>query len=212
MIVPDMGINSTERISASGLAGALFTPVQQRVLGLLFGQPERKFQSADLIRLASSGTGATHRLAKRLAASGLVRMSRDGRQIYYQANSQSPVFGELVGLVQKTVGLVGPLRQALQAMAIHIHAAFVFGSVAAGRDRGDSDIDLMVVAGDALSYADLYAAVQTAESELGRTVNPTIVTPAQWWEKRARADGFLARVAGRPRLPIIGDEGDIPVP
>lgn len=85
-----------------GLAGALFTPVQQRVLGLVFGQPERRFQSAELIRLAGSGTGAVHRQLQRLAAAGLVTVTRDGNQKYYQARKDSPIYPELHGLAIKT--------------------------------------------------------------------------------------------------------------
>jgi hypothetical protein len=114
----------------SAVATALFTPVQQRVLGLLFGQPERRFQSAELIRLAGSGTGAVHRQLQRLAATGLVRVTRDGNQKYYQAQRESPVFTELHGLIVKTVGVVEPLRAALAPLASRIHLAFVFGSVA----------------------------------------------------------------------------------
>lgn len=105
-----MGRTSAPR---KGLADALFTRVQQRVLGLLFGQPERRFQSAELIRLADSGTGAAHRQLARLADAGLVTVTRTGNQKHYQAREDSPVFAELHGLVVKTVGLVGPIRRAL---------------------------------------------------------------------------------------------------
>lgn len=111
-------------LGTTALADALFTPVQQRVLGLLFGEPNRRFQSAVLIRLADSGTGATHRVLKRLADSGLVRATVDGRQKYYQANPDSPVFEEMVGLVRKTSGLVTPLRKALAPLGDSIRAAF----------------------------------------------------------------------------------------
>ena len=74
----------------SGVASALFTPVQQRVLGLLFGQPERRFQSAELIRLAGSGTGAVHRQLQRLEKAGLVTVARDGNQKYYAARRDAP--------------------------------------------------------------------------------------------------------------------------
>ncbi len=46
--VPVMGTT----VRKPSLAGALLTPVQMRVLGLLFGQPDRRFQSGELIRLA----------------------------------------------------------------------------------------------------------------------------------------------------------------
>src|SRR5215468_5296995 len=102
MIIPEMGTYS-EKASPSGLADALFTPVQQIVLGLLFGQPERRFQSAELIRLAGSGTGAVHRQLQRLAESKLVTVEHEGNQKYYRANGQSAIFAELQGLIRKTV-------------------------------------------------------------------------------------------------------------
>ena len=90
-------------MAPNGLADALFSPVQQRVLGLLFGQPERRFQSAEVIRLARSGTGAAHRVLIRLAAAGFVTVTRTGNQKHYQANWESPVFTELHSLVVKVV-------------------------------------------------------------------------------------------------------------
>lgn len=68
-IIPILGTQSAKSRSSTSLAlaDALFTPVQQRVLGLLFGQPGRRYQSAELIRLAASGTGTAHRLLTRLA-------------------------------------------------------------------------------------------------------------------------------------------------
>ena len=90
-------------LSLTGVAGALFTPVQQRVLGLLFGEPERKYQGNELIRLAGSGTGAVHRMVTRLAQVGLVTVQRVGNQKHYQANADSPIYAELRGLVAKTM-------------------------------------------------------------------------------------------------------------
>ncbi len=186
MIIPIMGTSSVEILfTPTALADALFTPVQQRVLGLLFGRPERRFQSAELIRLADSGTGATHRLLSRLAKCGLVRVSVEGRQKYYQANSDSPIFEEMVGLVRKTVGLVGPLREALEPLAGRVQVAFVYGSVAGGKDRADSDIDLMVIA-EELDYPTLFEAVQAAEQSLGRPVNPNLMKPSEWKRKCAQ--------------------------
>ena len=97
-----------ELAPSTRLADVLFSPVQQRVLALLFGQPSRSFQSAEVIALAGSGTGAVHRQLVRLADSGLVTVTRVGNQKHYQANRDSPVFSELHGLVVKTMGLVGP--------------------------------------------------------------------------------------------------------
>ena len=192
----------------SGLADALFTPVQQRVLSLLFAQPDRRYQSAELIRLARGGVGAAHRQLRRLASSGLVTETRTGNQKHYQANRDSPVFEDLHGLVVKTVAVAEPLRRALAPKGRAIRAAFVYGSVAKGTDRAHSDIDLMVIS-DSLSYPDVFQAVQDAEAALGRTVNPTVMSTAQWRAKRSRAGSFAAKVANQPRVFVVGSDDDV---
>jgi len=210
-IVPVMGKNNityAPPLAATSLADVLFTPVQQRVLGLLFGQPARRFQSGEIIRLAGSGTGAVHRLLTRLAETGLVTAERVGNQKYYQANATSPVYAELSGLIRKSVGLALPLQEALAPLAEQIAAAFVYGSVARGEERAASDIDLMVIA-KGLDYPALYEALQAAERQLARTINPTLMTPAEWKKKRAQADSFAARIAKLPRLFLIGSEDEL---
>ena len=92
-------------------------------------------------------------------------------------------------------------------LANDIELAFVFGSVASGEDEASSDIDLMVVA-HTLDYATLFDALQTAEQALDRPVNPSIVSPADWVRRRRQKDGFIARVATRPRLLVIGEDED----
>jgi len=190
------------------MASALFTPVQQRVLGLLFGQPDRQFQGSEVIRLAESGTGAVHRQLQRLAGAGLLTTTRVGNQKYYQANRQSPLFSELHGLIVKTVGLLGPFQAALAPWRDQIAAAWVYGSVAQGRDKASSDIDVMVVS-DSLTHQEAFEALQPAERTLGRTVNPVLMTREQWQTKRARPDSFAQRVAAGPRLFIIGSDDEL---
>ena len=206
MIIPNMGTIFAH--TSSGLAGALFSPVQLKVLGLLFGQPERRFQSAELIRLANSGTGAVHRQLGRLEEVGWVTATRVGNQKHYQANPECPAFDELRGLIVKTVGLVEPIRRALEPLSDRISAAFVYGSIAKGEAHAESDIDLLIVSAT-LGLADLYDHLQEAESTLGRTVNPNIMTATEWKRKRQVPDSFVARVASQPKLFVVGDAHDL---
>lgn len=206
MIVPEMGTVTKAR-AAKGLAAALFSPVQRRVLGLLFGQPERRFGSGELIRAVGSGTGAAHRQLQRLAGVGLVTVTRIGNQKHYQANPGSPIFPEIHGLIVKTVGLVEPLRAALAPVAKDIEVAFVFGSIAKGTDRAQSDIDLLVVS-DQVGYAEIYQRLQTAEKILARPINPTVLTRAEWKKARGARDSLATRIGRQPRIFVIGAESD----
>ena len=157
-----------------------------------------------MIRLANSGTGAVHRILTRLAATDLVSVEKIGNQKHYRANADSPVFEELAGLVRKTVGLVGPLRIALDPLRERIVAAFVYGSIAKGTERAGSGSDLMVIADD-LDYAELFSSLPDAEATLARTVNPNLMTCSEWQRKRDEPDSFAARVASQPALFVMGD-------
>lgn len=205
IIIPIMGITTNPN---SGLADALFSSVQQRVLGILFSQPDRRFQGGEVIRLAESGTGAVHRQLKTLEASGLVTVTAVGNQKYYQANRESPVFTELHGLVIKTVGLAEPLRQTLTTFADQITVAFVYGSIAKGTDTAHSDIDLMLI-GEDMTYADIYKSLKDAESVLHRAVNPNLLTPDEWSEKLKQKNPFVLKVQSEPKLFIIGSDDDL---
>ena len=59
-ILPKLG-TFMATTSSSSLADALFTSTQQKVLGLLFGQPDRSFFVTQIMELAKSGRGAVQR-------------------------------------------------------------------------------------------------------------------------------------------------------
>lgn len=195
----------------TSLADSLFSTTQQRVLGLLFGQPGRSFYANELMALTGGGSGAVQRELARLAYSGLVTQQVIGRQKHYQANPSAPIFAELCGIVSKTMGLAEPLRQALAPLAPRIHAAFVYGSVAKRQDTASSDIDLMIVS-DELTYPDLFTVLEDVTRRLGRELKPTIYSRKQWAQRAGRGDGFIKRVLEQPRIWLIGDDDALAEP
>jgi len=212
MIMPILGTKSGSPRSRRkrSLADALFTKTQQRVLGVLFGRPERSVYASELIRDAGTGSGAAQRELARLEESGLVVARRIGHQKHYQANPASPLFSELRNIVMKTVGLAEPLRNALKPLSSEIRAAFVYGSVARATDQSASDIDLMIIS-DTLAYGDVFGALERVTRTVGRKVNPTVYTAAEF-SKRARTENaFLTRVLEQPKLWVLGTEHDLPV-
>jgi predicted nucleotidyltransferase len=195
-------------MEALSIPNALFSKVQQRVLALIFGNPERSFYTSEIVKSLHSGTGAVERELSRLQRSGLVSVERIGNQKHYRANHRSPVFEELQNLVLKTLALTEPLRKSLEPYADRIKTAFVFGSVAKGTDTAQSDIDLAVI-GDELSYADLYTALQDAETALRRKVSPIFFSPEEWRRKASRKGSFTSKISTLPKLFILGSEQDL---
>lgn len=203
--VPSRNAGTRVREVSRGLADALFTTSQQRVLGLLFGQPQRSFTVSEVIAATGAGSGAAQREIAKLVDSGLVTMQPIGHQKHYQANPYAPVYDELVGIMRKTVGLAEPLRAALAPLADRIVAAFVYGSVAKGSDHAGSDIDLMIVS-DVLGYADVVLALHPAIEQLGREVNPTLYTREELAKRIAAGNAFVARVLEQPKAWLYGDD------
>lgn len=210
-IIPKLGARPASRRSTNrSLADALFTKTQQRVLRVLFGKPERSYYASELIRDAGTGSGAAQRELARLEASGLIVARRIGNQKHYQANASSPLFGELRNIVLKTVGLAEPLRDALKRVASDILAAFVYGSVAKAADQAGSDIDLMVIS-DTLSYGDVFGVLDKLSRTLGRNVNPTVYSAAEFSKRAKNENAFIACVLEGPKVWVIGSQDDLPV-
>lgn len=206
MIEPRMGTLS----KPSGLADALFSTTQQRVLGLLFGQPDRSFYAREVIALAGEGgSGAVQRELARLERSRLITSERRGSQKYFQANRASPLFEELNSIALKTFALTEPLRAALKPLKARIKAAFVYGSIAKRQDTARSDIDLLIIS-DAVDYPSAMSALQAATTQLGREVNPSIYSPQELARRLREGNAFVTRVMEQPKLWIIGDEDDLP--
>ena len=210
MIKPHMGLSTTSSDS-SATADALFPKVRQRVLAVLFGMPDRSFYANEVIALAQSGTGAVQRELADLSAAGLLTVSKQGNQKHYQANASAPVFAELRGLVLKTMGLADVLRAALAPLAGQIDGAFIYGSVARQQDTAQSDVDLMIVS-STLGYGEVFGALEGATVSLGRKVNPTLYSPADWAQRLDSDNAFATRVWQQPKIWLIGNEAQLHAP
>ncbi len=186
----------------SQLSDTLFTETQRRLLGLLYGKPERSFYLKELLRMTGMGVATIKRELDRMRAAGMLRMNRIGNQHHYQADPQCPIHDELLAIVRKTLGFTEAIREALMPLADRIEWAFVFGSAASGTDTAGSDIDLMII-GEA-GFTEVANALYPVQESLGREVNPKIFRRAEWTALLDARDAFAAGVMARPRLDVIG--------
>lgn len=184
------------------------------MLAVLFGTPDRSFYANEVIALAQSGTGAVQRELADLAKAGLLTVSKQGNQKHYQANASAPVFTELRGLVLKTMGLADVLRAALAPLAPlagQIDGAFIYGSVARQQDTAQSDVDVMIVS-STLGYGEVFGALEGATASLGRKLNPTLYSPADWARRLEGDNAFATRVWQQPKIWLIGSEAQLHAP
>ena len=189
------------------IASALFTDSQARLYRWLFGQPERSYHLSELRRLTELGSASLQRELNRLVDAGLLLSERVGNLRRFQANPRSPVFAELVALTRKSLGAAPLLYEALQPIATRLERAFIYGSVAKQTDTAQSDIDLMLV-GENLTLNEILTLLMPLETQLGRKINPSSYTPAEYARRLAEPDSFVNRVLAQPILPLIGKDSD----
>jgi DNA-binding transcriptional ArsR family regulator len=185
----------------------LLGDTRSAILGALLLRPDEAQHIRELARATGVSPGTLHRELTALASLGVLRRNAVGRQVFYSADRNCPVFDELAGLLRKTAGLVDVLRNALQPHAGQILAAFVYGSVAAGNETSRSDVDVMIIG--ALSFADAVRALAPTQEQLRREVNATVMKRPDFQRRRRLKDGFVTQVIKAPKLWVIGDEGEL---
>jgi predicted nucleotidyltransferase len=191
----------------SKVGALLFGNARGRLLALLLLHPDQAFHLRRIARRCAISPGTVHRELAQLVEAGLVTSEAEGNLVRYRANRASPVFPELALLLKKTVGLVDVLRDALTPLADRIHVAAVYGSVARGEERSDSDVDLLVV-GD-VRFVEVVQTLHPAQDTIGRELSPTVYTAAEFRKAYHATDGFLPRVIQDRLLFVLGTEDDL---
>jgi predicted nucleotidyltransferase len=197
-IEPNM---STVRES-DNLASALFGKTRRAILALFFGRSDEAIYLRQAVRETGLAQGAVQRELKRLSEGGILSRSGRGREVFYQANRECPIFEELQGLMAKTAGLTDVVRDALTPLSDHIDMAFIYGSQASGTAGVNSDVDLFVVG--KVDEMKLHKAVAASEQKLKRSVNYSLMNPDEFGRRRKDREGFVGRILRGKKILIMG--------
>jgi DNA-binding transcriptional ArsR family regulator len=190
----------------SPLSTLLLPEYRRRVLGLLLLRPDEALHGREIARRTGLTPGTLTRELAKLVGAGLLKREKRGNQQVYSADTASPVFAELASILRKTSGLVDVLAQALAPVADRVRVAFVFGSLAQGREKAGSDVDLMLI-GD-LGFKDAVTRLHPAQAQIGREVNPKVFSPKELAAK-AKKEPFLRDVLAKPKIFVIGNAHDL---
>lgn len=190
----------------SPLADLLFKEYRRRVLGLLLLHPERAYHVREIARLTGTVAGTLHKELSKLADTGLLVKMAQGNQVAYQANRNNLIYEELASILRKTSGIADVFAEALAPLAQQIDFALVFGSVAGGKARADSDIDVLIVT--SASFSEIVKVLYPAQQQLRREINPKLYLPEEWKLAVAEGSVFVRELLDKPVIKIIGDMDD----
>ena len=185
----------------------LGSKLRAKVLGWLFTHPDERYFVRQLTGLLGEDSTNVSRELIRLENTGILVSQKEGKQKYYQANRESPLFNELRGIAVKTVGIADVLLSALSREADQISAVFIFGSIADGTDKKTSDIDVMVIG--PISFGETVTLLSSAEEKLGREINPVVYSVSEFRKRVKDGDHFISNLLKSEKIFLIGDENEL---
>jgi predicted nucleotidyltransferase len=187
------------------LAELLSSRVKAEIFRLLFGVAPQELHGREIERQSGLADATVRQELKRLLRLGIVKSRLDGNRTYYRADARHPLYPDIRNMVLKTSGLGEVLREALVSPDIKL--AFVFGSLAAGTESAESDIDLIVIG--TISLRQLVKLLSGVAARLGREINPHVFTVEEFTRRKKAHDHFISTILAAPKLFVIGGEHEL---
>lgn len=187
---------------------ALFPTVRAELLAATLTQPDKWWYLSELAQFLGTSPSSLQRELRALVDGGILNQRREGTRTYFKADTRSPLFPDLHGLLDKTAGIFAVIRAALAPFEREIECAFVYGSIARAREHALSDVDVMVIG--SVGLAQLSPVLLKSEGRLGREINVTSYSVAEFRKKVvARKDHFVSEVLKEPKEFVKGEQRDL---
>ncbi|MGK5088224.1 nucleotidyltransferase domain-containing protein [Bdellovibrionota bacterium FG-2] len=204
-----MPVDSMVKPYMSLLSDLFSSRVRSEILRLLFNEPSVGIYVREIARQSGLALGTIQQDLMKLQSHDLIISRRDGNRLFYYANTHHPLHRDLCNIVSKTVGITPLIRERLAPLKQtgEIDVAFIFGSVAKGKEKSLSDIDLMVIG--KLGLRGLLRTLSGLSNHLGRAINPHTITPGEFRKRIKQKDHFLTQVLKETMTFVGGDVNEL---
>lgn len=184
------------------LAEILSSKVRAEIFRILFGINIEELHLREIQRRTGFAIGTVRQEVLKLVTNGLIVKRVSGNRTYFRANKNHPLFTEIHNLVLKTSGLVDIFKIALNNKLIRF--AFVFGSIASGNIKEDSDVDIFII-GD-IGLREVSKLLKGQSNLIGREINVHVMEEQEFISRKQQKEHFIARILESTILMIIGNE------
>lgn len=180
--------------------------LRSELLRLYFTNPEKEYYLRELERLLGFSAANIRRELLKLEKTGLFKTRAEGNLVYYGLNKDYALYDELKSIIFKTIGVEGALREIMNTTK-GIEVALIYGSFAAGEERGASDIDLLIIGQP--DEEKLMTEIDGLEKKLKREINYTIYSRTEYDNRKKKKDTFVQNILARPKILLKGTEGEL---
>jgi predicted nucleotidyltransferase/predicted transcriptional regulator with HTH domain len=180
--------------------------IRTKLLDAFLSLPKARFYIRELERKINEEAKNISRELKNLESLGLLTSETQGNQKFYSINEDFFLYSDLKGIIFKTTGVLGLLKEALAKLK-GIEAAYIYGSYATGKETESSDVDLIIVGKPDLT--ELNEVINGLEDKLNRDINYICFDREEYEERKRTKDAFISEVLAEEKIMIEGSENAI---
>jgi DNA-binding transcriptional ArsR family regulator len=157
------------------LEGVIGSKTKINILVKLFLNPAMKAYMRELAKEFDVSSNSVRTELNTLTKNQVLIAERDGRNVYYRANTKHPLFPELSSMVRKITGIDDLANSVIERLG-NLEAVYLTGEYARGQDTGIID---MVLIGD-IDREQLDDVIMKSEKYIKRKIRPLVLAQKEF--------------------------------
>jgi len=170
--------------------GLIASKTRIKLLVRFFFNPEAQSYLRELAKEFNVSSNTVREELNQLTSTNLLKSQKRGRQIYYMANTDHPLFPELKSMVSKVMGIDKVMESLVNRLG-NLEKAFLIDDYAQGKDTGI--IDLLLV-GD-INHYHLHDMSRKTERYIKRKIRSLVLSKEEY-------ENLIPELENRPRILI----------
>lgn len=187
----------------STLRDFIVSRVRVKLLRTFLTTPQELFYIRQLTRSLGEEINAVRRELVHMEKAGMLKSQIRGNRVYYWFNTEYKYYPELLALIAKSTGLGRELIKNREKLG-KVSFIVLSGRYARRMLVKKGQVDLLVV-GEVI-LPQLAAIVKTAEADVGREINYSVMSTEELTFRKRRRDPFLMDLLQQSRIMLVGDE------
>lgn len=178
---------------------------RRKLLSLFFENENKEYYLREMARITGVPATNIRRELKKLEEDRFFVTNKIGNLLFYKLNKKHPLFKELKKILSQEIGIEFELRTLFKSFK-NIDSAFIYGSYASGKNRSDSDIDLMVVGSP--NKEKIEDKISELERRYQREINYQILASETFNKKKKQKNSFIMEILKKDKIILSGDKNE----
>lgn len=180
----------------------MFSKTTNKVLSIFIANSGERFYLRRLCALTGISPRPVQLALAGLENEGILKAQREANIKFYSLNEDCPILTEIKSIILKTEAADGLLSRGFKGLK-NIKCAFIYGSVAKGKERKGSDIDICVIGN--VDLGNLSKVTSRLEKRLKREISVVTFGADEWRKAVADKKAFAMDILKNKKIILAGN-------